>query len=335
MTYQAGAGAALTHPRRAVVVFPALSLSSQSSLSSLSSARFVLFERPGSFAIRVFGATPEAVAGIGAFVSRTVHHPGLAGRAFRGIGLQFRVFGLSRFRASFQAGGGHAFPDAAASLKVLFQSLELTREQSTRNIHQHQRRIRRKLRVEFGALNGPSGRCFARILSAGSTLSKCLHCLFPNPLGHFIRVFASPVHQLLTQWVRLLPDWHPPLPQEVLIIEFQLFQAGAGHVGQLNFGLFRGAGSLRGLGNVLDAGACGLHHLVACAAETVDVFIHKPYRHVKCQLRRLKAFQFPVATMVANEAFRHLSQLHFQQRQRPESAADAVEVSPLQHDIQL
>jgi len=52
------------------------------------------------------------------------------------------------------------------------------------------------------------------------------------------------------------------VPQVVLIIQAQFFEAGAGHVRELQFHLLRGAAGLAALGDVLHSAARGLHHLI-------------------------------------------------------------------------
>ena len=66
------------------------------------------------------------------------------------------------------------------------------------------------------------------------------------------------------------PRRQSALPQEVPIIQPQFLQAGTGHAGQLELALLRGAAGLAALGDVLDARARSLHHLVVRAAALVD-----------------------------------------------------------------
>ncbi len=93
--------------------------------------------------------------------------------------------------------------------------------------------------------------------------------------------------------------------QKILVIQFQLFEAGAGHLRQLQFGLFRGRRSLLPLGNILHAAPRRLYHLILCPAEAVDISVTESHRDVIAQLRHLKTSQFAVPSMFGNQ-FRHL-----------------------------
>jgi hypothetical protein len=92
------------------------------------------------------------------------------------------------------------------------------------------------------------------------------------------------------------------LPEEILKIELQFFEAGAGHIGELKFGLFGGVGRLAALGDIPHAAARGLHHLIVSAAAFLDVEVAEPHGHVIGQLRYLKALQFPVAAVQGDES---------------------------------
>lgn len=91
------------------------------------------------------------------------------------------------------------------------------------------------------------------------------------------------------------------LPQKILVIEPQLLQTGAGHVGQLEFGLFGGATGLAAFGNVLHPAARRLDHLVVGPAFPVDVAVAKTHGHVINKLGQLKALEPPVAPVGGND----------------------------------
>ncbi len=91
--------------------------------------------------------------------------------------------------------------------------------------------------------------------------------------------------------------------REVLIVEAQFFEAGAGHVGELQLKLLRGAAGLAALGDTLHPGARGLHHLVVGAAPRTDGAVTKPHRHIVTKLRDLKALELPIATVLRDERF--------------------------------
>jgi hypothetical protein len=96
------------------------------------------------------------------------------------------------------------------------------------------------------------------------------------------------------------------MSQEVLIIQPQLFEAGPRHVGQLEFHLFGGAAGLAALGDILDAAARRLDHLVVGPAAPIDVAITETDRHVIAELGHLKALQFPVPAMRRDEIPRRI-----------------------------
>ena len=92
---------------------------------------------------------------------------------------------------------------------------------------------------------------------------------------------------LLRLWMILLPKRQLALPQKVLIVEQQLFQAGAGHADQFQFEFFGCAGGHAAFGNVLLAAAGGLHHLIMGAGTATDPAITKYYGSVINDFRHL------------------------------------------------
>ena len=92
-------------------------------------------------------------------------------------------------------------------------------------------------------------------------------CSSITQVRHLIGSGAPPGHQPLPARVFPLPERQAPLPQKILIIQAQFFQAGAGHIGQFQLGLFRSAGGLAPFGDVLHPAPRRLHHLVVGAAE--------------------------------------------------------------------
>jgi hypothetical protein len=68
--------------------------------------------------------------------------------------------------------------------------------------------------------------------------------------------------------------------QEILAIEAQLFKTGPRNIGELKFGLFRGARRLAPFGNVLDARPRRLNHLIMGAAALVNVSVTKSHRYI-------------------------------------------------------
>lgn len=90
------------------------------------------------------------------------------------------------------------------------------------------------------------------------------------------------------------------LAQIVFVVEAQLFQAGAGHAGQLEFGFLGRSAGRAAFGDVLHTAARGLHHLIPRPAAGRDIPSAKPHRHVIAQPRQLKALQLLVSAMPGN-----------------------------------
>jgi hypothetical protein len=126
---------------------------------------------------------------------------------------------------------------------------------------------------------------------------------FLHPPRHVISGGASAVDQLLPARIFAFPKRKTALAQEILVIQAQFFHARPRHIGQLDFGFLRGAGSLAALGDVLDTRPRRLHHLIVCAAAMVDIALAETNRHVKNQLRDLKTLQISVAAMLLDQGF--------------------------------
>lgn len=88
-------------------------------------------------------------------------------------------------------------------------------------------------------------------MSAASIMSTIVN----DPAGHFVRSFTASINQFLPVGVISFPKLHPPLPQEIFIIQFQFFKAGASNLGKLYFELLRRRRALRALGNILHSRA--------------------------------------------------------------------------------
>jgi hypothetical protein len=56
---------------------------------------------------------------------------------------------------------------------------------------------------------------------------------FMNPLGHFLNIRATLIHQTLPPGVFSLPLRKFPLPEKVFIVQSEFFQTGPGDVCQL------------------------------------------------------------------------------------------------------
>ena len=93
------------------------------------------------------------------------------------------------------------------------------------------------------------------------------------------------------------------LAEEILVVEAQFLERGAGDVGEFELGLLRGATGLAALGNVLHAAAGGLHHLVVGAAARWDVAVAELGREIVAELRELEALQVTVAAVRRNQVW--------------------------------
>ncbi len=85
------------------------------------------------------------------------------------------------------------------------------------------------------------------------------------------------------------------MAQEIFEVEEQFFEAGAGDVEQAELGLGRGRGSAASLGDILAAGAGGLHHLVHGAGMGIEEFFAEPVGGVVNQRCRLEADAVAIA----------------------------------------
>ena len=102
--------------------------------------------------------------------------------------------------------------------------------------------------------------------------------LFPHPGRHFIGRGAAAVNQVLPAGIVTIPDRQAALAQEILVVEPQLFQAAPRHIGEFEFGLFRGPRGLTPFRDILHTRPRRLHHLVVGTAALSDVAVAKPDR---------------------------------------------------------
>jgi hypothetical protein len=75
----------------------------------------------------------------------------------------------------------------------------------------------------------------------------------------------------MSAWVMAWPEVEFSVPEEVLVIQPEFLQAGAGHLGEFELHFFRGGACLAAFGDVLHAAAGGLDHVVVGAAAPFDV----------------------------------------------------------------
>jgi len=93
------------------------------------------------------------------------------------------------------------------------------------------------------------------------------------------------------------------LTEKILIVQTQFFQTGSSHIGQFQFGLFRGTRGLGTFRNVLHTGPGRLDHLVMRPAAALDITVAKSSRQIVNQLRHLKTLQMAVSPMFRNQRF--------------------------------
>ena len=89
------------------------------------------------------------------------------------------------------------------------------------------------------------------------------------------------------------PDGEVPDTEEVLVVNEQFLQAGAGDVGEGEFGFGGGFGGLGSFGDVLFSGAGGLDHLVNGAVAPAEKLLAKAEGEV------VDNFGFPVREQLA------------------------------------
>jgi len=126
-------------------------------------------------------------------------------------------------------------------------------------------------------------------------------CSLLDPGGYLVRGLAATCHQSISAWVMARPQAELSVSEEVLVIQMEFFQAGAGHLGELELHFFGCGAGLAAFSDVLHAAAGGLDHLVVGAAAPVDVAITKTDGHVVDQLGELETFEFPVASVGGEE----------------------------------
>jgi hypothetical protein len=177
--------------------------------------------------------------------------------------------------ADFKAGARHALPQPAFFEKILFQAFQLTVEQLTSHFNQAKNDIGTNGRIGMSD-------AFAEGVLAGARL-------------------AVEVAQAAGMGMGRCPFREAARAEEVAVIRKQLFETGAGHVGQFEFRFFRSAGGLAAFDNVLLAGTRGLHHLIISAIALAEEAATEIYGGVIYNLGFLVGEKFLVAAMLGNE----------------------------------
>lgn len=75
--------------------------------------------------------------------------------------------------------------------------------------------------------------------------------LLRNPHLHFLQGFRLQCLEPHERRMCRIERYKPPLPQKILVVKPELFEAGSGNLRQLEFGLFGSRGSLRAFRYIL------------------------------------------------------------------------------------
>lgn len=194
-----------------------------------------------------------------------------------------------------------AFGEAPILFKRLALCLNLAIEQSAGDSNKHQSGVS----GEFGVArafwrNGLDGRSIPLRLSI-SSISSILSMLLPDPLRYGVSRGTAPGHQCRPARVIFAPGRKMAVAEKILVVEPEFFKAGTCDLSQLDFHLFRGGADRTSFGDILNAAACSLHHLVVSAAPAVDVTITEPCGDIVTELGNLEALQLPVPAVFWNE----------------------------------
>jgi len=164
------------------------------------------------------------------------------------------------FGASCQAGAGHAFAQAAVTEKILFQPLDLPVEEITSHFDQ--------ANDDVGADGGVG------------VLDALFEGLVVGVEG------AVELAEAAGMGVLRRPFLDVAGAHEIAIVFEEFFLAGAGNVGEFEFGFLGGAAGLAAFKDVLFAGAGGLHHLIVGAGAFADETVAE----IECGLKNDQGF---------------------------------------------
>ncbi len=115
-----------------------------------------------------------------------------------------------------------------------------------------------------------------------------------GPGGHGVGGGGAARDKLRPAWVFAGPEREGALTEEVFVVEPEFFEAGAGYVGEFEFGFLGGAAGLAAFGDVLHAGTRGLDHLVVGAAALFEVAVAETDGHVVRKLGDLETLHSPL-----------------------------------------
>jgi len=89
---------------------------------------------------------------------------------------------------------------------------------------------------------------------------------FHDPGGYLVCCLAAACYKGLSAGVVAGPEGEAAVSEEVFVVEAEFFQAGAGDLGEFELHFFGGGAGRAAFGDILDAAAGGLDHLVVGAA---------------------------------------------------------------------
>jgi hypothetical protein len=123
----------------------------------------------------------------------------------------------------------------------------------------------------------------------------------PDPLGNPFGGTTPPANQVCPARILSIPERQALVSEKILIVQSQLFQAGACYVGQFQLHLFGGPRRSAAFGNILNTGPGRLDHLVMGSAPFIDVTVTESNGYVVNQLSDLKALKVPIAPVLWNQ----------------------------------
>ena len=92
------------------------------------------------------------------------------------------------------------------------------------------------------------------------------------------------------------------MPEEILVVEQQLFKAGAGNIHEAQLGLAGGCCGPGSFGDILASTTCSLHHLIDCARSRIEILFAKPMGGIINKRGGLKCSQIPIAATFSDSA---------------------------------
>lgn len=189
----------------------------------------------------------------------------------------------ARAVAVVEAGAGHALAEAAFFDEVFFQALDLAIEEVVCLVDEADRDVCEG----FGRTVFEEGAVGIEAFVGG----------FAEAAG--IKGFSG-VFRPLRQVAGA---------EEILVVDEEFFEARAGDVGEFEFGFGGGQRGFAAFGDVLFAGARGLHHLVDGAVASPEELLTKPEGEIIDDLGFSVGEQLAVVTALGEESFEAVGHL--------------------------